>query len=350
MDSSNVNLGLVQDINGLNKLRQMSNSSIEDKKNALVTAAQQFESILNQFWVKAMRESNDSICSDSPLKSNSSSMFESMLDEQMITGMAKANTQTGSSLTNMIVKQFAKTMGDDGEKILKMMNLSSQSQPMTIDQYLQGSKGVDVSTKTSSINSINSIPKHTGSDFSNEREIQKPQLVINKKQSINKFIDVKETSIDEKLSFTSPKDFVKKVLPIAQRVAMKFNMNPLVLVAQAALETGWGKSVGSDNNFFGIKNSKGWNGESTLKASDEYINGKKVSQVSSFRSYENISKSFEDYARLISTNDRYSKAYSKNSDPVQYFEEIQKAGYATDPNYAYKLKNVIKNDAFKGLL
>ena len=49
MDSSNVNLGLVQDINGLNKLRQMSNSSIEDKKNALVTAAQQFESILNQF-------------------------------------------------------------------------------------------------------------------------------------------------------------------------------------------------------------------------------------------------------------------------------------------------------------
>lgn len=348
MDSSNVNLGLVQDINGLNKLRQMSNSSLEDKKNALVTAAQQFESILNQFWVKAMRESNDSICPDSPLKSNSSSMFESMLDEQMITSMAKANTQTGSSLTNMIVKQFAKTMGDDGEKILKMMNLSSQAPAMTIDQYLQGSKAIDVNTQTSSINSITSIPKHTSSDFSNEG--QKPQFVINKKQSINKFIDVKETSIDEKLSFTSPEDFVKKVLPIAQRVAMKFNMNPLVLVAQAALETGWGKSVGSDNNFFGIKSSKGWNGESTLKASDEYINGKKVSQVSSFRSYENISKSFEDYARLISTNDRYSKAYLKNGDPVQYFEEIQKAGYATDPNYAYKLKNVIKNDAFKGLL
>ena len=66
MDNTSVDLGLVQNVQGLDKLRQMSRGDINDKKNALVAASQQFESILNQFWLKEMRATNETICPDSP--------------------------------------------------------------------------------------------------------------------------------------------------------------------------------------------------------------------------------------------------------------------------------------------
>lgn len=358
MEVSNVNLGLVQDVNGLDKLRKMSNSTLEDKKNALLTAAEQFESILNQFWLKAMRESNDSICPNSPLKSNESSFFQSMLDEQMVTSIAKSSSANKSSISHMIVKQFAQSMGDDGKKIMEMIdgankldntfenyNLSKETVHQKIVQNGNDSLNID-----NDYNLPSYIPNLSTTNHSKKNEENFTEKLLSKigTKIANTYKSVKD--LNEQLTFESPKDFVDKLMPLAVNVAKKFNLNPVVIVAQAALETGWGKHIGAKNNFFGIKSSNSWNGESQLKASDEYIDGQKVSQVSSFRAYDNALSSIEDYAKLISSSNRYSKAHAASANPDRYFEEIQKAGYATDPQYAAKLKGIIRNEVFKDFL
>lgn len=335
MDNSTVNIGLVQDIHGLDKLRQMSNSDLSAKKEALLTAAQQFESILNQFWLKAMRESNDSICPDSPLKSNDSDMFQSMLDEQMITGLAKANANNSSSLSRLIVKQFARTMGDDGKQIIAEIegrsndsNLNSLQLPMrnsfnNVNRVSQSLDDIDMQIEFINRNPVANTVDGNGSLFNDSVDLD---------------------------NFSDPSDFVEKLMPIAKKIAEKFNLNPVVIVAQAALETGWGKHLSSDKNLFGIKATNSWNGNSTLQQTDEYVNGVRVSEVAAFRSYSSVENSVEDYANFIVSNKRYAKAASVSSDPDQYFEEIQKAGYATDPNYASKLKSIVRNDAFTSYL
>ena len=135
-------------------------------------------------------------------------------------------------------------------------------------------------------------------------------------------------------------------MPVARKVAQKFGLNPLVIVAQAALETGWGQHVGKGNNFFGIKAGGSWQGEAALETTSEFVKGRMVTENAYFRSYKDAEASFEDYARLVTSNDRYAKAVAQKCDPDRYFEEIQRAGYATDPNYALKLKSIVRNDAF----
>lgn len=337
MDSSSVDFGLVQDVHGLSKIRQMAgkNADLQSKKQALYTAAEQFESLLNQFWVKAMRESNDSICPDSPLKSKESDMFQSMLDEQMITSLAKTNAGNKSSITTLIVKQFARAMGDDGKAIIA---------------EIEGNKGASNQANTS-----NNLPERTvftgrtlddlvlnnTQSFSNRSNNMSAKVLS---YAVNKVTEAKDCCFD------SPKDFVDKMMPIAKSIASKFGLNPIVIVGQAALETGWGKHIMSGNNMFGIKAGSSWDGNTNAVASDEYINGNKTSLVSLFRSYDSIESSVKDYISLILGNERYSKAVEVNSDPDQYFEEIQKAGYATDPNYASKLKSIIRSDAFSPYL
>lgn len=332
MDNSTVNLGLVQDIHGLDKLRQMSKSDLASKKEALLTAAQQFESILNQFWLKEMRQSNESICPDSPLKSRDSDMFQSMLDEQMITGIAKANSNNSSSLSRLIVRQFAASMGDEGKEILA--DIEGRSTPVTTSTEMQMPSRSSFKSSNKIASSLDDIDMQI--DFINRTATNTENDAI--------------TADTKKASFNTPAEFVERMMPIAKKVAQKFNLNPIVIVAQAALETGWGKHVGSSNNFFGIKANSSWAGDAQMQKSDEYVNGVRVSEVSAFRAYKSPEQSVEDYANFIVSNQRYAKAASVSSDPDLYFEEIQKSGYATDPNYALKLKSIVRNDAFSSYL
>lgn len=128
------------------------------------------------------------------------------------------------------------------------------------------------------------------------------------------------------------------MMPYALKAVEGLGFNPLVLVAQAALETGWGQHVSSGNNYYGIKANSSWTGESEKLSSEEFENGKFVSEVSSFRKYSDVLDSMKDYLKFIKENPRYEKAVGKSYSPDEYFEEIQRAGYATDPNYADKLK------------
>lgn len=112
------------------------------------------------------------------------------------------------------------------------------------------------------------------------------------------------------------------------------------------MRLGWGQHVSAGNNYYGIKANSSWTGESEKLASPEFENGKFVSEVSSFRKYSDVLDSMKDYLKFIKENPRYEKAVGKSYSPDEYFEEIQRAGYATDPNYADKLKKISRKIAF----
>lgn len=104
------------------------------------------------------------------------------------------------------------------------------------------------------------------------------------------------------------------------------------IIAQAALETGWGRSA-PGNNLFGIKAMGGYKGPSTSQSTREVYDGKDVREVARFRAYDNVGKSVSDYARLLAGSKRYTAALGAKT-PEEFFAALQRGGYATDPNYA----------------
>jgi len=119
-------------------------------------------------------------------------------------------------------------------------------------------------------------------------------------------------------------------------------------VAQAALETGWGKSVmrnsdgSSSHNLFGIKASGNWEGDSARAITSEFRDGQFVKETAAFRSYDSYQDSFHDLVSLLQNNSRYQEAVKAADKPEQFVQELQKAGYATDPNYASKISQIAR--------
>ena len=141
--------------------------------------------------------------------------------------------------------------------------------------------------------------------------------------------------------------FIKDVGDHAIRSEEKYGILAEVLVAQAALETGWGSAVlrdnkGSSNNLFNIKKGSKWEGAVIIKTVHEYSNGKKYYTTSPFRRYKNYEESFNDYCELISKLKIYKEAYNNRKDPKKYLEGIHKGGYATDPKYVSKILAILK--------
>jgi type VI secretion system secreted protein VgrG len=112
-----------------------------------------------------------------------------------------------------------------------------------------------------------------------------------------------------------------------------------ILIAQAALESGWGRHV-KDNAYFGIK-SHNTTGSTTSFATTEFLNGKKVSTSDTFRAYKDFNEAALDYGNFLTSNKRYKDAFSYKNNPEKFADKLQSAGYATDPQYAKKLKLII---------
>ena len=151
-----------------------------------------------------------------------------------------------------------------------------------------------------------------------------------------------ESSGDDGLPdrFNSPEEFVDKLLPLAQEAADELGVDPSVLLAQAALETGWGKHMtGNSKNVFNIK-SHGWGGRNVQVQTLEYRDGVAAKEGAKFRGYNSYADSFKDYVHFLKTNPIYRKALASTDDPQLYLHELQKAGYATDPLYAKKIGSI----------
>lgn len=138
--------------------------------------------------------------------------------------------------------------------------------------------------------------------------------------------------------------FIAAMMPYAIQVGQRIGLDPRVIIAQAAQETGWGKHA-PNSNFFGIK-SHGKGGGANL-GTFEYINGQRVNMSDSFRTYDGMGQSVEDYGRFLTENPRY-RAMLAAPDLEGQIAALGKSGYATDPNYADSVRAIATSIPLEG--
>jgi flagellar protein FlgJ len=151
----------------------------------------------------------------------------------------------------------------------------------------------------------------------------------------------------------TPAEFVDRMLPSIKTAAASLGVNPMGLMAQAALETGWGQRMprnadGSPSyNMFGIKAGEGWSGPKATADSMEVTNGVAAPKRTAFRSYGSIEESVQDFAALLKNSPRYKDALAAGADAHAYVARIGGSGYATDPEYGNKLNEILQASALQ---
>lgn len=295
------------DIQGLDILRQAAQNG---DKGALEEAAKQFEGIFVQMMLKSMRQAQDVLVDkDSPFNSQQVMFYRDMHDKQLATDLA----QNGSiGLADIIVRQLGQ-LGDGYMPASAMRNDGNLSS-LNRDQI-----------------------KH--------REASLEQVMS--QDEITTFNSFKASA------FTDAQNFIETLYPAAKTAAQRLGIDPKALLAQAAVETGWGQHMihttegKNSHNLFGIKADKRWEGDRAMVDTLEVQNGVAKSQKAPFRIYSDFSGSMQDYVNFVQGNPRYQEALKQSSEPAEYFSELQKAGYATDPDYAKKVMSVLASDRFK---
>lgn len=287
----------------LNKLR----TADSDDKSALKAAAKQFESIFTQMLLTSMRKASEVLESDSPFNSQSTKFYRDMHDKQMVSNIAETG---GLGLADMIVEQ-----------------LSGDNPNFTPAAILRSDAKLD------------------GMGRIHKAQDNQPAV-----QSGNPVNPAKEKSS----LFEDPAKFVESMLPVAKKVLANSPIAPMMVVAQAALETGWGQKVinkadgSSSFNMFGIKADERWQGDKAKVQTLEFKDGVARKENAFFRAYQSLEDGLKDYVDFISGQERYSDAMKNADNPEKYFQSLQAAGYATDPEYADKVIKILNGSAIKG--
>ncbi len=291
----------VHDMGSINRLRSAANANEE---GALQEAAQQFEAIFVNMLLKSMRKAQEALADeDSPFNSQQVKFYRDMHDQQLATDLAGKGTL---GLAEIIVRQLG------NESLVQPQN---------------------------GIRTDGSI-----ADYNRERSnmVRRAEDAMLPTQSAYKAS-----------AFSSPEDFVEQLYPLAAQHAQALGIDPKALIAQAAVETGWGqhmihKPTGENAfNLFGIKADKRWHGEKATVPTIEYENDIATQQKAQFRAYPSFAQSMQDYVQFVQQNPRYEAAIEQAADLKQYFEHLQQSGYATDPNYAQKVLSVLQSPVLR---
>ena len=150
-------------------------------------------------------------------------------------------------------------------------------------------------------------------------------------------------------SATTQQNFIQGLWPQAQQAAQQLGVAPSNLIAQAALETNWGRNLPQDgsghssNNLFGVKATGSWDGASVPAVTTEMNGQTATSELAPFRSYADATQSFQDYVSLLRNNPRYAAALNTGTDARAFATGLQRGGYATDPDYARKVSAIANN-------
>ncbi|MDN3649226.1 flagellar assembly peptidoglycan hydrolase FlgJ [Reinekea marina] len=313
------------DLQGLNTLKR---GAQKDDPEALKAVAQQFESMFMNLIMKSMRDATDVLASDLE-SSYQTKFYRDMSDQQMALSMSRDG---GFGLAEVLYEQLLSDKNPQRENYFdnNIKPLNESIRPI-----------LNASPWSFGEASIQSVPE------SNPENLKSTEGDIEEVYSSPSY-----KSLD-KDSFSSPESFIKQIMPIAEQTAKLLGVQPQVLVAQAALETGWGKKLITNesgevaNNFFGIKADQRWNGQVAMTTTHEYIDGNKLTVKAPFRAYGSIEESFNDYAQFLKSSSRYQTALEQAKDPEVYLNELQTAGYATDPQYAEKIIRIVNSDWFK---
>src|SRR5690554_1916565 len=145
----------------------------------------------------------------------------------------------------------------------------------------------------------------------------------------------------------APEDFVELLKPHAKSIQSRTGIHWAVIIAQAALETGWLikpiVDLYTQRPSYNLFNIKGEGPAGSVKAFDmEYVNGRPQKVIDEFRAYNNYEESFEDYVRLLTENKRYESALRVGKNPEEFARKLQELGYAQDPRYAEKLIKIMR--------
>ena len=292
--------------------------TIEDAKAR--EAANKFEALLIHTMLKSMRKTTMS-----EDKSNDRAIYDDMLDENLADTMVQAG---GIGIADQLISQIREQQGrtinpiDNKTDIENLRDLATHiERPVASDATAALQNGDSTSNSTSEETSgiINSLSLASGLWGSqNTPLLSKEQL-----------------------------DFVQPLVPHAQRNARKLGTSPQAILAIAALETGWGRSMikdeqGNDShNLFGIKASSADN-RYARTLTTEYIEGNPQKLHANFKTYESSADAVDGFANFILSNSRYSRALEQANNPEQFLQELQVAGYATDPKYAEKAVAIMR--------
>jgi len=265
---------------------------------ALLKTAKQFEALMLQQMLKSMRAATPG--EDVLGGGEQTNFYRDMFDQQLSVQLSAGK---GIGLADMLVKQLQMSQA-----------LGEAAAPVALDTTIP-ERQPEVATTTA----VTEVAAPVALKTDNTLDDFRPQ---------------------------TPQEFVEALLPHAEKAAQELGIPARVLVAQAALETGWGKhqirhADGSPSfNLFGIKADKSWDGERVRTMTHEYENGRMEQQSAKFRAYDSIAESFEDYVQFLKSNPRYEQALSHQGSAQQFTTGLQKAGYATDPSYAEKIMRI----------
>lgn len=300
-------IGFIHDIAGLDQLRKQAvNGDEQSEKEALTAAAKQFEAIFTSMLFKSMRDANSTFESGL-MDSQNQQFYRQMMDEQMSSELSSSGSL---GLADMIVAQL--TSG-------------------SVDNPNASSRNTDFEALMKKVDRIRQAQEHTP---------------VPAAQNVPETVPTQRAeATPTRHTFDSPESFVSSMRPYAKKAASALGVDSSLLLAQAALETGWGQKLvsnsrGSSNNLFNIKADRSWAGDKVATQTLEYHQGVPVKEKAAFRSYNNFEESFNDYVRFLNDNPRYTMALRHGGSSERFIEGIHKAGYATDPQYASKVLRV----------
>ncbi|NOY71166.1 MAG: flagellar assembly peptidoglycan hydrolase FlgJ [Gammaproteobacteria bacterium] len=275
-------------------LAQLKAEAKANSPEALRETARQFETIFVQMMLKSMRDATASMADEEGLLDNDQSkQYMEMFDQQLALDLTK---NKGIGLADILVRQLG---GEVAEK--------EKPNVLSIQRFQERVAAIQ------------------------------PSAVI---------------SDQAEFSPKTPDVFIRELWPYAQNAAKKIGVDAKVLVAQAALETGWGQEMirhedGRNSfNLFAIKANSAWQGSQVNSRTHEYEQGQKVQRTESFRAYDSLAQSFTDYANFIQSNPRYQGALEKAHNSAAYLDSLVQAGYATDPEYSSKIQSIMSGDRF----
>ncbi|MGC5700240.1 flagellar assembly peptidoglycan hydrolase FlgJ [Pseudomonas sp. NFXW11] len=383
----------------LNRLQQLKVGDKNGEANVR-KVAQEFESLFINEMLKSMRKATDVLAQDNPLNTPAAKQYQDMYDQQLAVSLSREGG--GIGLANVLVRQMMKnqpsrpadgstpaaatvatptpiaagTTAQDGP--LSRVNgqrpmwASRAQDPVRTtvahnDMVLLNQRRLSLPSKLTDRLLTGIVPSAGGAlegaaqnaaptrntaaadaVLRGEWRVSQGYAAAQGKMRIHGRAVAQPPLAPAKRAFGSSDEFVATMLPMAQQAAKRIGVDPRYLVAQAALETGWGKSVmrqqdgSSSHNLFGIKAGRSWQGGQARAITSEFRNGQMVKETAAFRSYDSYQDSFHDLVTLLQSNNRYQEVLKAADRPEQFVRELQKAGYATDPDYASKISQIAK--------
>ena len=289
------------DFSGLNKLKS---AAAKDTPESRLETAQQFEALFIQMMLKSMRQASQG---DELLGGQQMEMSRDMYDQQLAIDLA---SKGAIGIADLVMRQMGETI--------------SEQEPQAFTGSLDTVRKTGDGALSAAARSIDFSARLWGSSSTAETTPALPA------------------------DWKTPQDFVRQLQPAAETAAQQLGTRPEAVLAIAALETGWGQHVipgsngASSNNLFGIKANRGWQQERVVATTLEFEDGVMQTRREPFRSYASAHDSVQDFADFVTQNPRYQPALAAADNPQRFVEELHKAGYATDPDYAQKVVSVMQ--------